>query len=243
MNTMQYDEITNLLRTIADNSVSNKIAMISMIFAGIAVVSSIYFSYQTREQYIDGISPLLSFNLMKKSSLLYLSIKNTGQSEALDISLDFKSIKNNGDSNSLLLSELFKNPITLYPNEQIIGHVAISTQNAQILTAPVVTVDVSYTKGNTRKKVQYTREICFSENIDGYQNEDSDLKKIEESLDEISRSSNRVANYLSGNWLIPGDQLNVEPQRTLYQDIKDGTNNIERPNENLLGRDGNGRLK
>lgn len=242
MNTMKYDEITNLLRTIADNSVSNQIAMISMIFSGIAVVSSIYFSYQTRKQYIDGISPLLSFNLMEKSSLLYLSIKNTGQSEALDICLDFKSIKNNGDSNSLLLSELFKNSITLYPNEQIIGHIAISGKNIKTIIAPLVILDVSYTKGNTHKRVQYTREICFSENIDDCQNEDS-LKNIEKKLGEISRSSNRVANYLSGNWLIPGDQLNVEPQRTLYQDIKDGTNNIERPTENLLGRDENGRLK
>lgn len=39
------------------------------------------------------------------------------------------------------------------------------------------------------------------------------------------------------------DEMNLQPQRNLYQDIKDAVNNIERPDENLLGRDENCRMK
>lgn len=39
------------------------------------------------------------------------------------------------------------------------------------------------------------------------------------------------------------DEMNLQPQRNLYQDIKDGVNNKERPDEGLLGHDENGRMK
>lgn len=52
MDTEQVNEILRLLKIIADSSTANKIAAISMIVSGIAVLSSIYFSHQTRVQYI-----------------------------------------------------------------------------------------------------------------------------------------------------------------------------------------------
>ena len=48
---------------------------------------------------------------------------------------------------------------------------------------------------------------------------------------------------MSGNWLLTIDEMNLQPQRNLYQDIKDAVNNTDRPNENLLGRDENGKMK
>ena len=69
------------------------------------------------------------------------------------------------------------------------------------------------------------------------------LDKIDKTLKEISNSNNRMANYFSGNWLLTMDERNLPPQRNLYQDIKDAVNNIERPDENLLGRDENCRMK
>ena len=44
----------------------------------IMILSSIYFSVQTRKQYIDSLSPLLSFRLYEKSGYLFLRIENTG---------------------------------------------------------------------------------------------------------------------------------------------------------------------
>ena len=53
MDELQFTEVLKLLQTIADSSTANKIAMISVIFSGIAVISSIYFSYKTRRHYIE----------------------------------------------------------------------------------------------------------------------------------------------------------------------------------------------
>ena len=96
-------------------------------------------------------------------------------------------------------------------------------------------------KGNNKKKTQYSRSICYAGETDN-PIEDR-LREIGSKLNEISASNNRMANYFSGNWLLTIDELNLQPQRNLYQDIKDGVNNKERPDEDLLGRDKNGRMK
>ena len=98
MDELQFTEVLKLLQTIADSSTANKIAMISVIFSGIAVISSIYFSYKTRRQYIESLNPLLSFQLVNNSGILVLTMKNTGQSEARDIKINFEKIINNGAS-------------------------------------------------------------------------------------------------------------------------------------------------
>ena len=63
MNIIQFNEIIELLHSISDNSTANIIALVSVIISGIAVLSSTYFSVQTRKQYIDILSPFLSFRL------------------------------------------------------------------------------------------------------------------------------------------------------------------------------------
>ena len=108
MNIIQFNEIIELLHSISDNSTANIIALVSVIISGIAVLSSIYFSVQTRKQYIDSLSPLLSFRLYEKSGYLFLRIENTGQSEATEISLTFKELSNNGEQNKFELDEILK---------------------------------------------------------------------------------------------------------------------------------------
>ena len=83
----------------------------------------------------------------------------------------------------------------------------------------------------------------FTGTIDSNEFVEMNLDKIDKTLKEISNSNNRMANYFSGNWLLTMDEMNLQPQRNLYQDIKDAVNNIERPDENLLGRDENCRMK
>lgn len=77
MDTEQVNEILRLLKIIADSSTANKIAAISMIVSGIAVLSSIYFSHQTRVQYIESLSPMLSFELSEIKGILFLTVLNT----------------------------------------------------------------------------------------------------------------------------------------------------------------------
>ena len=241
MNTEKIDEIIKILRAIADTSTSNKIALLSVILSAIAVGSSIYFSYKTRKQYIESLNPLLSFQLVDNCGLLFLTIKNTGQSEAIEIKIIFDEISNNGEETLFDIAKIFKSELTLYPNEKVTGYIAKSGANISTEIAPTVKVHVSYIKGNNKKKTQYSRSICYAGETDN-PIEDR-LREIGSKLNEISASNNRMANYFSGNWLLTIDELNLQPQRNLYQDIKDGVNNKERPDEDLLGRDKNGRMK
>lgn len=241
MNTEKIDEIIKILRAIADTSTSNKIALLSVILSSIAVGSSIYFSYKTRKQYIESLNPLLSFQLVDNCGLLFLTIKNTGQSEAIEIKIIFDEISNNGEETLFDIAKIFKSELTLYPNEKVTGYIAKAGANISTEIAPTVKVHVSYIKGNNKKKTQYSRSICYAGETDN-PIEDR-LREIGSKLNEISASNNRMANYFSGNWLLTIDELNLQPQRNLYQDIKDGVNNKERPDEDLLGRDKNGRMK
>lgn len=241
MNTEKIDEIIKILRAIADTSTSNKIALLSVILSAIAVGSSIYFSYKTRRQYIESLNPLLSFQLVDNCGLLFLTIKNTGQSEAIEIKIIFDEISNNGEETLFDIAKIFKSELTLYPNEKVTGYIAKAGANISTEIAPTVKVHVSYIKGNNKKKTQYSRSICYAGETDN-PIEDR-LREIGSKLNEISASNNRMANYFSGNWLLTIDELNLQPQRNLYQDIKDGVNNKERPDEDLLGRDKNGRMK
>ena len=241
MNTEKIDEIIKILRAIADTSTSNKIALLSVILSAIAVGSSIYFSYKTRKQYIESLNPLLSFQLVDNCGLLFLTIKNTGQSEAIEIKIIFDEISNNGVETLFDIAKIFKSELTLYPNEKVTGYIAKAGANISTEIAPTVKVHVSYIKGNNKKKTQYSRSICYAGETDN-PIEDR-LREIGSKLNEISASNNRMANYFSGNWLLTIDELNLQPQRNLYQDIKDGVNNKERPDEDLLGRDKNGRMK
>lgn len=241
MGITQFKEIVDLLRSIADSSTANKIATISVVFSGIAVMSSIYFSYKTRRQYIESINPLLSFQLINNAGLLMLTMKNTGQSEAKDIKITFKNITNNGGKTDFMLDKLFENEITLYPNEKVVGHIAIAGANIATEISPVVEVEISYIKGNTKREEYYIRKVCYAGETDN-PIEDR-LRDINSKLKEISYSNNRMANYFSGDWLLTTDEMDLKPQRNLYQDMKDAKNSIERPEEDLLGRDENGGMR
>ena len=246
MYTTQVEEILKLLQIIADSSMANKIAFISMLVSGIALVSSIYFNHQTEVQYIESLSPLLSFSLAKKGGSLYLTVTNTGQSEAVDINITFEELKNNGSQNAFKIDEVFKNAMTLYPNEIIAGCISGSGKNIVTTIAPLVRLHVSYKKGNTKEREEYSRWVCYSGNIDKNIGENSQLEKklesISERLNEISYSNNRMANYFEGRYFLKMDKISAYPASNLYQDVKDAVNNIERNGEKRSGRDETGQL-
>ena len=243
MNEMQVNETLSLLRIIANSSTANKIALISTGISLIAVISSIYFSVKTRKQYLNSLNPLLSFHLASHHGRLYLSVINTGQSVANNISLIFDNIENNGDKNKIELEGIFKTHFTLYPTEEISGYVAYDGRHLWSQTAPIIHVQISYENGNTHKQEHYSRIICYSENIETDIAIKNSLHEISSRLNEISYSNNRMANYFTGQWLLKMDELNVRPSRSLYQDIKDGANNIDRTDEKTGGRNENNQLK
>lgn len=228
MNIRQFNEIVELLRSIADSSTANIIALISVIISGIAVLSSIYFSVQTRKQYIDSLSPLLSFRLYEKFGYIFLRIENTGQSEATEISLTFKELSNNGEQNEFELDEILKNEISLYPNEMVTGGICRSGRNIVTSIAPVIKVEVSYAKGNTKKRIKFLRCICFTGTYDDNALMKGELNEISKKLNEISCSSNRMANYFEGRFFLKSDEINAYPSSSMYEDLKDAINKVER---------------
>ena len=194
----------------------------------LAVLSSTYFSVQTRKQYIDSLSPLLSFRLYEKSGYLFLRIENTGQSEATEISLTFKELSNNGEQNKFELDEILKSKLTLYPNETVTGGICRSGRNIVTSIAPVIKIEVSYIKGNTKEKIQFFRCICYTGTNDENVFMKCELEDISRKLNEISCSSNRMANYFEGRFFLKSDVINAYPSSSMYKDLKDAINKTER---------------
>ena len=58
------------------------------------------------------------------------------------------------------------------------------------------------------------------------------LSRIEYSIESISYSNNRIANYIEERTLFAFDRLNVFPHNSLCKDMKDAINNVDIPDEN-----------
>lgn len=211
------------IKLIKESSFSNYIAMFSLIVATIALIANIVTNRKNNEQYIESLKPLLAFHLYETKGILLLSVKNTGKTEAKNIKLRETNLKNNGDK-KLSLDGLFKSEFMLYPNEEVQGIVAIFGGNIETHVFPVVEIKVSFLNGSNNKTTEYIRTITFKRNM----NEENLFAKIEESIESISYSNNRLANYIEGRTLFRFDKLNVHPNSSLYKDMKDAFNNSER---------------
>lgn len=217
----QLNEIIYLLK---DSGFSNCITILSLLVAIIAIIVNIVSSHKNHKQYIESIKPLFSFAFYESKGALLLSVKNTGKSEAKDIDLNIQEIRNNGDKNELRLDGLFKKSFMLYPLEEVQGIVAYSAENINNEIFPTIDITVSYLKGNDNKIMKYSRTITFKRNI----YDRNPLSKIEDSIESVSYSNNRIANYMEGRTLFRLDKINVLPHNSLYKDMKDAFNNVKR---------------
>ena len=215
----QLNEIIEILK---DNNISNIIALVSAIIALAALIVTILSNNKNNKRYIDSLKPLLSFEFYQINGMLILAIKNTGMSEATKIKIKIKKMKNNGDNNRLMLDDLFKNEFMLYPTEEVQGIVGFYGETIDKPVFPTLDIEISYIEGNDNK-------ISFKKNIYGR----NQFSKIEDSIESISYSNNRLANYIEGRTLFTFDKLNVLPHNSLYRDMKDAINNVERPEDNI----------
>ncbi len=218
----QLNEIIEILK---DNNISNIIALVSTIIALAALIVTIASNNKNNKRYIDSLKPLLSFEFYQINGMLILAIKNTGMSEATNINLKIKKLKNNGDNNKLMLDDLFKSEFMLYPTEEVQGIIGIYGERIDKEVFPMLDIEISYIEGNDNKSINYSRTISFKKNIYGRNH----LSRIEDSIESISYSNNRLANYIEGRTLFAFDRLNVFPHNSLYKDMKDAINNVERP--------------
>lgn len=67
------------------------------------------------------------------------------------------------------------------------------------------------------------------------------IREISNRLNEISYSNNRMANYFEGRCLFKFDEINVIPNSSLYDDMKDAFQGMEH-NKEIIGRDENGTI-
>ena len=218
----QLNEIIEILK---DNNISNIIALVSAIIALAALIVTIL---SNNKRYIDSLKPLLSFEFYQINVMLILAIKNTGMSEATNIKLKIKKLKNNGDNNKLMLDDLFKSEFMLYPTEEVQGIIGIYGKRIDKEVFHMLDIEISYIQGNDNKSINYSRTISFKKNIYGR----NLLSRIEDSIESISYSNNRLVNYIEGRTLFAFDRLNVLPHNSLYKDMKDAINNVDRPEDN-----------
>lgn len=216
----QLDEIIELLK---GSGLSDYIAIFSVFVAVIALIVNIAANRRNHRQYIESLKPLLSFGLYEINGILFLSIKNMGQTEARNIKVNLLELKNNGDYD-LESDDLFKMEFMLYPMEEVQGRIATYGGNCMNDCFPVVDVKISFLNGNDNKISEYSRSITFKR----IPHEKINLSRIEESIESVSYSNNRLANYIEGRTLFRFDKLNVHPHNSLYKDMKDAFNNIER---------------
>ncbi len=210
----------------------------------------LFFSYgeykHARKEYIESLDPLLSFKLVSENNKLMLKIKNTGKSQATNITVDLLELKNNGDE-KIERSNYLDEEFMLYPEEEICSFIAFSGKDTSTPVFPFLKINVRYKKGNTHKIESYERTVHFTEStnllpLETIMNES--LNSISNKLNEISYSNNRMANYFEGRYLSKFDELNVLPHNSLYKDIKDAVHNIEHDENELPknGRDQDGKL-
>lgn len=224
---MYNEKIDEIIYLLKNNSISDFIAILSLIVAIIAVIITIIINIRENRKYINSLKPLLSFSLYEMNGLLLLLVKNNGQSEAKNIRIEVLELKNNANNSELMLDAIFKNTFMLYPTEETQGIIAISGRNIGKDIFPQIKLNISFIEGNDDKKIEYCRTIIFKRKIE----ENDRLENIEDSIESISYSNNRIANYIEGRTLFTFDRMNVIPKSSLYKDMKDAFNNIEREDE------------
>ncbi|MCI9366607.1 MAG: hypothetical protein HFJ54_09065 [Clostridia bacterium] len=224
---MYNEKIDEIIYLLKNNNISDFIASLSLIVAIIAVIVTIIINVRENKKYINSLKPLLSFSLYEMNGLLLLLVKNNGQSEAKNIRIEVLELKNNGNNSKLMLDAIFKDEFMLYPTEETQGIIAISGKNIETNIFPEVKLNISFIEGNDNKKIEYCRTITFTRKME----EKDRLENIEDSIESISYSNNRIANYIEGRTLFTFDRMNVIPKNSLYKDMKDAFNNVEREDE------------
>lgn len=127
-----------------------------------------------------------------------------------------------------MLGDLFKSEFMLYPTEEVQGIIGIYGKRIDKEVFPMLDIEISYIQDNDNKSINYSRTISFKKNIYGR----NLLFRIEDSIESISYSNNRLVNYIEGRTLFAFDRLNILPHNSLYKDMKDAINNVDRPEDN-----------
>lgn len=236
---MQIEELTSKIEEVQEMlsnvSMSNKIAVLSVFVSISALIVTVIFNVITRMQYVRSLDPLLSFSLFENQGKLFLQVENTGKSAASFVKITFGKIENNGKFERTFERHIFKQSFTLFPNEKIQDAISFSGRDMATEINPSIKISIKLIKGNTNKQEKYERTITYTneaKSMDGIILCEK-LNSLVEEIKSISYSVNRMTNYFEGRCLFKNDKLDALPASSLYKDIWDAMNNIERKDDNV----------
>ena len=190
---------------------------ISLIISAITLIILLINQYKA----IKDKEPQLSFNLRSIDNVLYLKVKNSGMTRAKNIRIVINKIYNNGSS-GIQEDQLFQMPFELSSQEEVQGMIGYLGETISNHVFPYIDIKVTYDKPHFIKKVKYERQVFFYASTEERIFVDTgwDLNSINHDINNIHKSTLRLANYFDGNEIAPFDELNIISSNHFQNDLK-----------------------
>lgn len=170
---------------------------------------------------IKDKEPQLSFNLRSINGFLYLRVRNSGLTKAKNIRITIIKIYNNGDS-GIQEDQIFQIPFELAAQEEVQGMIGLLNESISNHPFPYVDIKVCYDKPHFIKRVKYERQVFYYASVEEKLSVDTglDLRSIDHNINNIHKSTLRLANYFDGNEIAPFDELNIVSGNHFQKDLK-----------------------
>lgn len=165
--------------------------------------------------------PQLSFSLRSINNVLYLNVKNNGKTKAKSVRIIINKMYNNGE-NGIQEDQIFQIPFELASQEEIQGMVGYIGETISNHVFPYIDIKVIYDKPHFIKRVKYERQVFYYASTEKKVFVDTgwDLNSINEDLNNIHKSTLRLANYFDGNEVAPFDELSIVSENHFQKDLK-----------------------
>lgn len=165
--------------------------------------------------------PQLSFSLRSINNVLYLNVKNNGKTKAKSVRIIINKMYNNGE-NGIQEDQIFQIPFELASQEEIQGMIGYIGETISNHVFPYIDIKVIYDKPHFIKRVKYERQVFYYASTEKRVFVDTgwDLNSIKEDLNNIHKSTLRLANYFDGNEVAPFDELSIVSENHFQKDLK-----------------------
>lgn len=193
------------------------VEIIAVVISGISLLIVIINQFKM----IKDKEPQLSFNLRSINVFLYLRVRNSGLTKAKNIRITIIKIYNNGDS-GIQEDQIFQIPFELAAQEEVQGMIGFLNESISNHPFPYVDIKVCYDKPHFIKRVKYERQVFYYASVEEKLSVDTglDLRSIDHNINNIHKSTLRLANYFDGNEIAPFDELNIVSSNHFPKDLK-----------------------
>lgn len=193
------------------------VEIIAVIISGISLLIVIINQFKM----IRDKEPQLSFSLRSINNFLYLRVRNSGLTKAKNIRITIIKIYNNGNG-GIQEDQIFQIPFELASQEEVQGMIGFLNESISNHPFPYIDIKVCYDKPHFIKKVKYERQVFYYASVEEKICVDTglDLRNIDHNINNIHKSTLRLANYFDGNEIAPFDELNIVSDNHFQKDLK-----------------------